>query len=180
MKKLTELLLEADNQQDNQNNNQNNTQDNQNNQQDDKNKSVKIDAGIFKIWPSFNTTVKGWIKVMSGQEEVKDTFFDGGFLVPSSISGLSGNTQAKTATLSKQLESSCKVAIAEFKNDFMFVIDGLKPYGYVSTGWAKDKGPKIADIIKSMKAEAKPSNGNKNNEGNDNGNNDNGSSGGTM
>ena len=178
MKSLSDLILEAEDQQ---NNNQNNDQQNNDqNQQDNKNKSVKGDAGTFKQWPSFNTTVKGWIKVMSGQEEVKDTFFDGGFLVPSSISGLSGNTQAKTAILSKQLESSCKVAIAEFKNDFMFVIDGLKPYGYVSTGWAKNKGPKIADIIKSMKAEAKPSNDNKNNEGNDNGNNDNGSSGGTM
>ena len=178
MKSLSDLILEAEDQQ---NNNQNNDQQNNDqNQQDNKNKSVKGDAGTFKQWPSFNTTVKGWIKVMSGQEEVKDTFFDGGFLVPSSISGLSGNTQAKTAILSKQLESSCKVAIAEFKNDFMFVIDGLKPYGYVSTGWTKDKGPKIADIIKSMKAEAKPSNDNKNNEGNDNGNNDNGSSGGTM
>ena len=179
MKSLSDLILEAEDQQNG--NNQNNDQQNNNqDQQDNKNKSVKGDAGTFKQWPSFNTTVKGWIKVMSGQEEVKDTFFDGGFLVPSSISGLSGNTQAKTAILSKQLESSCKVAIAEFKNDFMFVIDGLKPYGYVSTGWTKDKGPKIADIIKSMKAEAKPSNDNKNNEGNDNGNNDNGSSGGTM
>ena len=178
MKSLSDLILEAEDQQ---NNNQNNDQQNNDqNQQDNKNKSVKGDAGTFKQWPSFNTTVKGWIKVMSGQEEVKDTFFDGGFLVPSSISGLSGNTQTKTAILSKQLESSCKVAIAEFKNDFMFVIDGLKPYGYVSTGWTKNKGPKIADIIKSMKAEAKPSNDNKNNEGNDNGNNDNGSSGGTM
>ena len=178
MKTLSDLILEAEDQQ---NNNQNNDkQNNDQNQQDNKNKSVKGDAGTFKQWPSFNTTVKGWIKVMSGQEEVKDTFFDGVFLVPSSISGLSGNTQTKTAILSKQLESSCKVAIAEFKNDFMFVIDGLKPYGYVSTGWTKDKGPKIADIIKSMKAEAKPSNDNNNNEGNDNGNNDNGSSGGTM
>lgn len=184
MKKLTELLLEADNQQgNNQNNNQNNqdnSQNSQDNNQQNNDKSVKVDAGTFKIWPSFNTTVKGWIKVMSGQEEAKDTFFDGGFLVPSNISGLSVNTQSKTATLSKQLDSGCKVAIVEFKNDFMFVIDGLKPYGYVSTGWAKDKGPKIADIVKSMKAEAKSSNDDKNNGGNNNGNNDNGSASGTM
>lgn len=161
------MIVEADE-------NQNQDQQQDNNQQDNKNKSVKVDAGTCKVWPVFNTTVKGWIKVMSGQEEVKDSFFDGGFLIPTTLQALGGNTQAKTATLSKQLDQSCKVAIVEYSNDFMFLIDGIKP-SYVSTGWSKSKGPKIADLIKSMKAEAQSSNDNEqqNKEGNDNGNNDN-------
>ena len=173
MKSLSELILEADDQ-----NNQD--QNNQDNNQDNKNKSTKIDAGTFKTWPTFNTTVKAWIKVMSGQEEAKDSFFDGGFLVPTSIQGLAGNTQAKTATLSKQLDSACKVAIVEFSNDYSFLIDGIKPYGYMSTGWSKGKGPKIADVIKSMKAEAKPSNSDNDKNNNDNDNGDNANNGGTM
>ena len=175
MKSLSELILEAEDQQ---NNNQNN-QDNQDNQQDNKNKSVKGDAGTFKQWPVFETSVKGWIKVMSGQEEAKDSFFDGGFLVPTSITGCLANTQAKVATLTKQLDSTCKVLITEFSSDFSFLLDGLKPYGYQSSGWSKTKGPKIADIIKSMKAEAKAGNSedNKNNGNKDNGNSNNG---GTM
>jgi len=174
MKSLSELILEAEDQ----NNQSDQNQDNQNNQ-DNKDKSTKIDAGTFKTWPVFNTTVKGWIKVMSGQEEAKDSFFDGGFLVPTSVQGLGGNTQAKTATLSKQLDNVCKVAIVEFSNDYAFLIDGIKPYGYVSTGWSKSKGPKIADVIKSMKAEAKPDNGDDNKNNNEN-NGDNANNGGTM
>lgn len=177
MKSLSDLILEAEDQQ---NNNQNNDQQNNDqNQQDNKNKSVKGDAGTFKQWPVFETTVKGWIKVMSGQEEAKDSFFDGGFLIPTTIAGCVANTQAKVATLTKQLDSTCKVLITEFSSDFSFLLDGLKPYGYQSSGWSKTKGPKIADIIKSMKDEAKSSNSeeNKNNDNKDNGNSNNG---GTM
>ena len=178
MKSLSDLILEAEDQQ-NGNNQNNDQQNNDQNQQDNKNKSVKGDAGTFKQWPAFETTVKGWIKVMSGQEEVKDSFFDGGFLVPNSIAGCVTNTQAKTATLAKQLDSTCKVLVTEFSSDFSFLLDGLKPYGYQSSGWSKTKGPKIADIIKSMKAEAKSTNSeeNKNNDNKDNGNSNNG---GTM
>lgn len=173
MKSLSELILEAEDQQ------QNNNQNGQDTQQDDKNKSVKGDAGTFKQWPAFETTVKGWIKVMSGQEEAKDSFFEGGFLVPTTVAGCLANTQAKTATLTKQLDSTCKVLITEFSSDFSFLLDGLKPYGYQSSGWSKTKGPKIADIIKSMKTEAKSTNSeeNKNNDNKDNGNSNNG---GTM
>lgn len=172
MRTLTQLL-EADEQQSN-----NQDQNNNNDQQDNKNKSVKMDAGTCKVWPAFNTTVKGWIKVMSGQEEAKDSFFDGGFLIPTNIQSLAGNSQAKTATLSKQLDSACKVSIIEYSNDYMFLIDGIKP-SYVSTGWDKNKGPKIADVIKAMKQEgaAKADQQNNDKQGNDNGNNDNG---GTM
>lgn len=170
MKSLSDLILEADEQQQDQQ---------QDNQQDNKDKSVKADAGTFKQWPAFETTVKGWIKVMSGQEEAKDSFFDGGFLIPTTVAGCVANTQAKVATLTKQLDSTCKVLITEFSSDFSFLLDGLKPYGYQSSGWSKSKGPKIADIIKSMKAEAKSSNSeeNKNNDNKDNGNSNNG---GTM
>ena len=174
MKSLSELILEAEDQQ---NNNQDN---NQNTQQDDKNKSVKGDAGTFKQWPAFETTVKGWIKVMSGQEEVKDSFFEGGFLVPTTIAGCLTNTQTKNTTLSKQLDSTCKVLITEFSSDFSFLLDGLKPYGYQSSGWSKTKGPKIADIIKSMKAEAKSSSNSEENKNNDNKDNGNSNNGGTM
>lgn len=160
MKRLSELVLEAEEQTGN---------------IDTKNKPVKGDAGTYKQWPTFNTTIRGWIKTMSGQEEVKDTFFDGGFLIPTSIQGLGGNTQSKSAILTKQLDSTCKVSISEFSNDFMFLIDGLKPYGYVSTGWSKGKGPGISDIIKSMKAAAT-----ENNNSNDNGNDNNNSTSGTM
>lgn len=177
MKSLSDLILEAEDQQ---NNNQNNDQNNDQGQQDNKNKSVKGDAGTFKQWPVFETTVKGWIKVMSGQEEAKDSFFDGGFLVPTTIAGCIANTQAKTATLSKQLDSTCKVLITEFSSDFSFLLDGLKPYGYQSSGWSKTKGPKIADIIKSMKAEAKASNNSEENKNNDNKDNGNSNNGGTM
>ena len=180
MKSLSELILEAEDQQQNNNQDTDNNQNGQDTQQDDKNKSVKGDAGTFKQWPAFETTVKGWIKVMSGQEEVKDSFFEGGFLVPTTIAGCLANTQAKNTTLSKQLDSTCKVLITEFSSDFSFLLDGLKPYGYQSSGWSKTKGPKIADIIKSMKAEAKSSNNseeNKNNNDKDNGNSNNG---GTM
>ena len=116
---------------------------------------------------------------MSGQEEAKDSFFDGGFLIPTTIAGCVANTQAKVATLTKQLDSTCKVLITEFSSDFSFLLDGLKPYGYQSSGWSKTKGPKIADIIKSMKAEDKSTNSeeNKNNDNKDNGNSNNG---GTM
>lgn len=166
MKSLSELILEVDN---NQNQDQNNNQDNN---QNNKDKSVKVDAGTYKQWPAVNTTVKAWIKAMSGQEEAKDSFFDGGFLVPTSIQGFAGNTQAKTATLSKQLDSACKIAIAEFSNDYAFIIDGIKPYGYVSCGWSKTKGPKIDDIVKQLK-QAQQTNKTDNK---DNGNNDNGNS----
>lgn len=177
MKSLSDLILEAEDQQ---NNNQNNDQNNDQGQQDNKNKSVKGDAGTFKQWPVFETTVKGWIKVMSGQEEAKDSFFDGGFLVPTTIAGCIANTQAKTATLSKQLDLTCKVLITEFSSDFSFLLDGLKPYGYQSSGWSKTKGPKIADIIKSMKAEAKAGNNSEENKNNDNKDNGNSNNGGTM
>lgn len=164
MKSLLDIVLEAEDQ----------NQDQQ--QQDPKNKAVKVDAGTCKVWPVFNTTMKAWIKVMSGQEEVKDSFFDGGFLIPTTIQALAGNAQAKSATLSKQLDAQCKVSIIEYSNDYMFLIDGLKP-SYVSTGWAKDKGPKIADVIKSMKEEgAKKADANKQ-QSNDNGGN---SNSGTM
>lgn len=177
MKSLSELILEADDQnQNNQNQGNNNNNDNQGN----KNKSVKGDAGTYKAWPVFNTTVKGWIKVMSGQEEVKDSFFDGGFLVPTSVQGLGGNTQSKVATLSKQLDSQCKVAIVEFSNDYCFIIDGLKPYGYMSTGWSKGKGPAIADVIKSMKSENTSNNSDNDNKNNGNKDDGNNSNGGTM
>ena len=177
MKSLSDLILEAEDQQ---NNNQNNDQNNDQGQQDNKNKSVKGDAGTFKQWPVFETTVKGWIKVMSGQEEAKDSFFDGGFLIPTTVTGCLANTQAKTATLAKQLDSTCKVLITEFSSDFSFLLDGLKPYGYQSSGWSKTKGPKIADIIKSMKAEAKAGNNSEENKNNDNKDNGNSNNGGTM
>ena len=159
MKSLSELILEADDQ--NQNN-QDQGNNNNNDNQDNKNKSVKGDAGTYKAWPVFNTTVKGWIKVMSGQEEVKDSFFDGGFLVPTSVQGLDGNTQSKVATLSKQLDSQCKVAIVEFSNDYCFIIDGLKPYG------------------KSMKSENTSNNSDNDNKNNGNKDDGNNSNGGTM
>lgn len=162
MKSLSELILEAD--QDNQNSDQQQGNDNQDNNQ---NKPVKTDAGTFKEWPVFKTTMKGWIKVMSGQEEAKDTFFSGGFLVPTVPQIVDAKVAA--ATLSKQLDTQVTIKVSEFKNDYMFTIIGTKP-GYVSAGWAKGKGPAIADMIKSMKAEA----GNKNNDSNDNGSNDNG------
>lgn len=180
MKSLSELILEAEDQQQNNNQDTDNNQNGQDNQQDDKNKSVKGDAGTFKQWPAFETTVKGWIKVMSGQEEVKDSFFEGGFLVPTTIAGCLVNTQVKNATLSKQLDSTCKVLITEFSSDFSFLLDGLKPYGYQSSGWSKAKGPKIADIIKSMKAEAKSSSNSEENKNNDNKDNGNSNNGGTM
>ena len=176
MKSLSELILEAEDQQ---NSNQDN-QNNQDNQQDNKNKSVKGDAGTFKQWPAFETTIKGWIKVMSGQEEAKDSFFDGGFLVPTTVAGCVANTQAKTATLSKQLDSTCKVLITEFSSDFSFLLDGLKPYGYISSGWSKSKGPKIGDVIKAMKAEAKAGNSEDKNNNNDDKDNGNSNNGGTM
>lgn len=180
MKSLSELILEAEDQQQNNNQDTDNNQNGQDNQQDDKNKSVKGDAGTFKQWPAFETTVKGWIKVMSGQEEVKDSFFEGGFLVPTTIAGCLANTQAKNVTLSKQLDSTCKVLITEFSSDFSFLLDGLKPYGYQSSGWSKTKGPKIADIIKSMKAEAKSNSNSEENKNNDNKDNGNSNNGGTM
>lgn len=162
MKSLSELILEVD--QDNQNSDQQQGNDNQDNNQ---NKPVKTDAGTFKEWPVFKTTMKGWIKVMSGQEEAKDTFFSAGFLVPTVPQIV--DAKAAAATLSKQLDTQVTIKVSEFKNDYMFTIIGTKP-GYVSAGWAKGKGPAIADMIKSMKAEA----GNKNNDSNDNGSNDNG------
>lgn len=162
MKSLSELILEAD--QDNQNSDQQQGNDNQDNNQ---NKPVKTDVGTFKEWPVFKTTMKGWIKVMSGQEEAKDTFFSAGFLVPTVPQIV--DAKAAAATLSKQLDTQVTIKVSEFKNDYMFTIIGTKP-GYVSAGWAKGKGPAIADMIKSMKAEA----GNKNNDSNDNGSNDNG------
>lgn len=180
MKSLSKLILEAEDQQQNNNQDTDNNQNGQDNQQDDKNKSVKGDAGTFKQWPAFETTVKGWIKVMSGQEEAKDSFFEGGFLVPTTVAGCLANTQAKTATLTKQLDSTCKVLITEFSSDFSFLLDGLKPYGYQSSGWSKTKGPKIGDIIKSMKAEAKLSNNSEENKNNDNKDNGNNNNGGTM
>lgn len=172
MKSLSELILEAD--QDNQNSDQQQGQDN--NQQDNKNKPIKTDAGTFKEWPVFKTTMKGWIKVMSGQEEAKDTFFSAGFLVPTVPQIV--DAKAAAATLSKQLDTQVTIKVSEFKNDYMFTIIGTKP-GYVSAGWAKGKGPAIADMIKSMKAEA----GNKNNDNNDNGdgsNDDGGNSNGAS
>lgn len=175
MKSLSELILEAD-QENSQNNDQNPDQSqDQDNQQDNKNKPVKGDAGTYKEWPVFKTTMKGWIKVMSGQEEAKDTFFSGGFLVPTLPQVV--DAKAAAATLSKQLDTQVTVKVSEFKNDYMFTIIGTKP-GYVSAGWAKGKGPAIADMIKSMKAEL----GNKNTEGNDNGDNSDGgdSNGSTM
>lgn len=170
MKSLSELIFEAD-----QDNNKNPDQNQDNNQQDDKNKPVKGDAGTYKEWPVFKTTMKGWIKVMSGQEEAKDTFFSGGFLVPTLPQVV--DAKAAAATLSKQLDTQVTIKVSEFKNDYMFTIIGTKP-GYVSAGWAKGKGPAIADMIKSMKAEL----GNKNTEGNDNGDNGDGgnSNSGTM
>ncbi len=167
------MILEADDQQNQDNNNQDN-QDNNN-----QNKAVKGDAGTYKEWPSYKTTMRGWIKVMSGQEEVKSSFFEAGFLVPITVQNVNAN--AATATLEKQLDNECIVKISEYKNDYMFSIMGLKPYGYASTGWTKGKGPQISDIIKNMKAELKNSNNNNDNKnGNDGNNNDNGNSGGTM
>lgn len=170
MKSLSKLILEAD-QNDQGNNNQGSSdqQQGQDNNQDNKNKPVKTDAGTFKEWPVFKTTMKGWIKVMSGQEEAKDTFFSAGFLVPTVPQIV--DAKAAAATLSKQLDTQVTIKVSEFKNDYMFTIIGTKP-GYVSVGWAKGKGPAIADMIKSMKAELN----NKNNDNNDNGNgsNDNG------
>lgn len=170
MKSLSEVILEAD-----QDNNQNPDQNQDNNQQDDKNKPVKGDAGTYKEWPVFKTTMKGWIKVMSGQEEAKDTFFSEGFLVPTLPQVV--DAKAAAATLAKQLDTQVTIKVSEFKNDYMFTIIGTKP-GYVSAGWAKGKGSAIADMIKSMKAEL----GNKNTEGNDNGDNGDGgnSNSGTM
>lgn len=165
MKSLSELILEAD--QDNQNSDQQQGNDNQDNNQ---NKPVKTDAGTFKEWPVFKTTMKGWIKVMSGQEEAKDTFFSAGFLVPTVPQIV--DAKAAAATLSKQLDTQVTIKVSEFKNDYMFTIIGTKP-GYVSAGWAKGKGPAIADMIKSMKAEA----GNKNNDNENNGNGSNGDGG---
>ena len=164
MKNLSDMILEADENQNNQDNSQGNA-----------NKPVKVDAGTYKEWPVFKTTMRGWVKVMSGQEDAKETFFSNGFLVP--IAAQLVNSNAATATLSKQLDSEVTVKISEYKSDYMFTIVGLKPYGYTSTGWSKGKGPAIADMIKSMKAELT----NKNKEQDDNGN-DNGqqSSGGTM
>lgn len=160
MKSLSEMIYEADqNEQSSDQQNQDNTQ------QDDKNKPVKSDAGTFKEWPVFKTTMKGWIKVMSGQEEAKDTFFSVGFLVPTVPQVV--DAKASAATLSKQLDTQVTVKVSEFKNDYMFTIIGTKP-GYVSAGWTKGKGPAIADMIKAMKAEL----GNKNTEGDGNGNND--------
>lgn len=156
MKSLSELILEAD-----ENQPQDNQQDNA--QQDNKNKPIKTDAGTFKEWPVFKTTMKGWIKVMSGQEEAKDTFFSAGFLVPTVPQIV--DAKAAAATLSKQLDTQVTIKVSEFKNDYMFTIIGTKP-GYVSVGWAKGKGPAIADMIKSMKAEL----GNKNNDNENNGN----------
>lgn len=156
MKSLSELILEAD-----ENQPQDNQQDNA--QQDNKNKPIKTDAGTFKEWPVFKTTMKGWIKVMSGQEEAKDTFFSAGFLVPTVPQIV--DAKAAAATLSKQLDTQVTIKVSEFKNDYMFTIIGTKP-GYVSAGWAKGKGPAIADMIKSMKAEL----GNKNNDNENNGN----------
>lgn len=161
MKSLSELILEAD--QDNQNPDQQQGNNNQDNQQDNKNKPIKTDAGTFKEWPVFKTTMKGWIKVMSGQEEAKDTFFSAGFLVPTVPQIV--DAKAAATTLSKQLDTQVTIKVSEFKNDYMFTIIGTKP-GYVSVGWAKGKGPAIADMIKSMKAEA----GNKNNDNENNGN----------
>lgn len=173
MKSLSKLILEAD--QNNQNSDQQQDQNQDNSQQDNKNKPVKGDAGTYKEWPVFKTTMKGWIKVMSGQEEAKDTFFSGGFLVPTVPQVV--DAKAAAATLSKQLDTQVTVKVSEFKNDYMFTIIGTKP-GYVSAGWAKGKGPAIADMIKSMKAEL----GNKNTEGNENGDNGDGgnSNSGTM
>lgn len=168
MKSLSELVLEADqNQSNNQGADQQQGNDNQDNNQ---NKPVKTDAGTFKEWPVFKTTMRGWIKVMSGQEEAKDTFFSAGFLVPTIPQIV--DAKAAAATLSKQLDTQVTIKVSEFKNDYMFTIIGTKP-GYVSAGWAKGKGPAIADMIKSMKAEVN----NKNNDNNDNDNGNNGNNG---
>ena len=64
MKSISDLILEAEDQQTN--NKNNDQQNNDQKQQDNKNKSVKGDAGTFKQWPVFERAVKGWIKVMSG------------------------------------------------------------------------------------------------------------------
>lgn len=119
--------------------------------QDQKNKPVKGDAGTFKVWKPVSCTMRGWLKTMSGQEEAKDNFFEGGFLVPMDAAAISTAANAKSATLSKQLDASVKCTIVEYKNNFSFYLFGTKP-GYVSSGWNTNSGGGISAIVKNLTA----------------------------
>lgn len=119
--------------------------------QDQKNKPVKGDAGTFKVWKPVSCTMRGWLKTMSSQEEVKDSFFEGGFLVPMDVTAISTAANAKSATLSKQLDAAVKCTIVEYKNNFSFYLFGTKP-GYVSSGWNTNSGGGISTIVKNLTA----------------------------
>jgi hypothetical protein len=153
-----EILFEADEQQG----------DDQN--QDQKNKPVKGDAGTFKVWKPVSCTMRGWLKTMSGQEEVKDSFFEGGFLVPMDATAISTDANVKSATLSKQLDTSVKCTIVEYKNNFSFYLFGTKP-GYVSSGWNTNSGGGISTIVKNLTANSQQKQEQNQDKGNDNTNN---------
>lgn len=137
-----EILFEADEQQ----------SDDQG--QDQKNKPVKGDAGKFKVWKAVSCTMRGWLKTMSGQEEVKASFFDNGFLVPTTVQAILAGTNANVATLQKNLDTQIKCTITEFTDDFSFTLDGGK-FGYTSTGWKSNSGGGISAIIKNLTANSK-------------------------
>lgn len=138
--------------------------------QDQKNKPVKGDAGTFKVWKPVSCTMRGWLKTMSGQEEVKDNFFEGGFLVPMDAAAISTAANAKSATLSKQLDASVKCTIVEYKNNFSFYLFGTKP-GYVSSGWNTNSGGGISTIVKNLTTNSQQKQEQNQDKGNDNANN---------
>lgn len=138
--------------------------------QDQKNKPVKGDAGTFKVWKPVSCTMRGWLKTMSGQEEVKDSFFEGGFLVPMDAAAISTAANVKSSTLSKQLDASIKCTIVEYKNNFSFYLFGTKP-SYVSSGWNTNSGGGISTIVKNLTANSQQKQEQNQDKGNDNTNN---------
>lgn len=138
--------------------------------QGQKNKPVKGDAGTFKVWKPVSCTMRGWLKTMSGQEEVKDGFFEGGFLVPMDAAAISTAANVKSATLSKQLDASVKCTIVEYKNNFSFYLFGTKP-GYVSSGWNTNSGGGISTIVKNLTTNSQQKQEQNQDKGNDNANN---------
>lgn len=176
MKKLSEFInedveeiVEADDQNNNGDQN-NNNQNNNNNQQ--QNNPVKKDAGTFKTWNSIKITMRGWIKTMSGQEQVKNTFFDNGFIIPNTLQAITQNTQSKVQALEKNLDAECTCVVTEFKDDYSFNIFG-NGFGYVSSGWNKQSGGGMQSVIKNLQDNSKPqqkqNNNNNNNQQQNNG-----------
>lgn len=177
MKKLSDFInedakevvvAEADDQN---NDNSGNNGNDQQQQQDTKNNPVKKDAGTFKTWNGVKMTMRGWLKTMSGQDQVKDTFFDNGFIIPTTLQGITANTQSKVQALEKNLDAECTCVVTEFKDDYSFNIFG-NGFGYVSSGWNKQSGGGMQSVIKNLQDNSKQQpkqNNNNNNQQQNNG-----------